>query len=254
MGSVQVEVPNEGLMTKTGQFIAKRMGKAIADYNMISAGDRILVGVSGGKDSLTLVLLLQERKRWVPIDYEVIGAYVRTDYRCRGCVHAEVLKEFLGKSGIPLHVIDINILQNPDGTRNEINCFWCSWNRRKALFALADRVECNKVALGHHRDDIVETILLNMFYQGEISTMSPRVSLFGGRLEIIRPLAYVDERKTRKFAKEMQFPTNICKCPYGENSKRKQVKMIISRLQKDCPYVKYNIFNSLKRIKKGYLV
>lgn len=241
-------------ITGTGYFIAKKMGKAINDYDMIKEGDRIIVGVSGGKDSLTLLTLLHERKRWVPIDYDILAVHIQTDYRCRNCIHVETLKRFFEERGYKYYMESINILKNPDGTTNQISCFWCSWNRRKALFTLADRFNCNKVAFGHHRDDIVETILMNLFFEAEISAMSPKVSMFGGKLQIIRPLAYVEEKDIIRFAKEQGFPSNLCACPNGQLSQRKKMKEVIRDLEKICPHVKNNIFNSLTRIKKDYLV
>lgn len=241
-------------ITKTGYFLAKRAGKAIHDYKMIKDGDRVLVGVSGGKDSLTLLTLLHERKRWIPIDYDIIAVHVQTDYRCKNCIHVETLKKFFEDRRYKYHIDYIEILKNPDGSTNEINCFWCSWNRRKSLFNLANKFGCNKVAFGHHRDDIVQTTLLNLFYLGEISTMVPKVSMFKGELDIIRPLAYVQEKDIVRFAREQNFPSQLCACPNGQNSQRKKMKEIIQELEKICPHVKNNIFNSMKRIKKDYLV
>ena len=231
------------------------MGRAIASYNMIQPGDRILVAVSGGKDSLTLLTLLQERKKWVPIKYDLLAAHIQSDYHCQGCLHAKTLTDFFRQGGHQYQIEKINIVKNPDGSRNEISCFWCSWNRRKALFKLAEENKCNKLALGHHKDDIVQTVLLNMFYQANISTMSPKISMFEGKLEIIRPLAHIEEKEITSFARESGFPSQLCKCPNGERSRRRQMGEIVHLLEKDCPEVRNNIYNSLnlKRIKKDYL-
>jgi tRNA 2-thiocytidine biosynthesis protein TtcA len=245
-------------LTKTGVYISTRIGKAIADYNLIEDGDKILVAVSGGKDSLTMVKLLNERRRWAPVDYDIIAVHIETDYRCAGCVHTKLLTEFFRSNGIKYHFEKIKIKdqKGPDGChskRRKLSCFWCSWNRRKALFTLADKFGCNKVAFGHHKDDIIETLLLNMFYHGEFSAMNPRQELFGGKIVLIRPLCYVEESYTRKFSKESDFPSQICRCPNSQVSKRRAMKNFIKSLEKGCPHVKLNLFRSIARINKEYI-
>lgn len=241
-------------LSHAGYFLAKKVGRAIGQYEMIKDGDRVLVGVSGGKDSLTLLTILHERKKWVPIKYDIIAVHVQTDYRCGSCIHLETLKQFFEQKGYEYFFDKINILKNPDGTVNEINCFWCSWNKRKSLFNMAQKHKCNKVAFGHHKDDIVQTTLLNLFYNAEISTMSPKVTMFNGELDIIRPLAYVEEKDIIRYAKQENFPSHLCACPQGQKSQRKQMKDILHELEKVCPHVKSNVFNSLKKIKKDYLI
>lgn len=237
-------------LTKTGAYISNRIGKAIADYNLIEDGDRILVAVSGGKDSLALLDLLNERKRWAPVDYELIAMHVETDYRCAGCMHIAVLKKIFEDSGIRYHFEKIKVL---NGKTKGVSCFWCSWSRRKALFLAADRFNCNKVAFGHHKDDIVETLLLNMFYNGEFAAMNPRQELFNGRLVLIRPLCYVEEDRLRRFAKERKFPAQLCKCPNSKDSKRRVMKDFVKIVERDCSYVKTNIFRSMSRVNREYI-
>ncbi len=235
-------------LTNLGRYVSNKIGKAIADYNLIEDNDRILVAVSGGKDSLTLLSLLNERKKWAPIHYDLIAIHVETDYRCRGCVHTSVLKELFTRMKVEHHIEKIKIA----GRDKKVSCFWCSWNRRKALFMAADRFRCNKVAFGHHKDDIAETLLLNIFYHGEFSAMNPRQELFGGKVVIIRPLCYVEEDATRKFASESGFPKQLCRCPNSQISKRRMMKQIIRMVKKDCTYVKTNIMRSIARVNKEY--
>jgi len=239
-------------LTGTEYYISKRMGKAITDYNMLSEGDKILVAVSGGKDSLTMLRVLQDRKRFVPIKYDLFAVHVDMGYPCH---HPKILSEYFKSLGIDYHIAKVDILKGGK-TRKDISCFWCSWNRRKALFETAERFGCTKVALGHHHDDIIETMLLNLFFQGEISAMSPKQELFGGKIVIIRPLAYVEEEMIVKFAKTSDFPHHKCSCPNSLTSKRTKITEIISDMEKICPDVKKNIFRSLslKRIKKDYLL
>ena len=231
-------------------YISKKVGKAIMDYNMLTEGDKICVAVSGGKDSLTLLKMLQERRKFVPIKYDLLAVHVDMGYPCQ---HPKILAEYFKKQGVEYHIEKINILK-PGQTRKDISCFWCSWNRRKALFQVADRFGCTKVALGHHQDDIIETILMNMFFQGEISAMKPNQELFEGKITIIRPMAYVDEDMIVKFAKALSFPHHKCACPNSITSARTKMTEIIKELKKICPEVKTNIFRSVKRIKSEYLL
>jgi len=235
-------------LTKTGRYISNRIGKAIADYNLIEDKDRILVAVSGGKDSLGLLTLLNERKKWAPVSYELIAMHVETDYRCAGCAHTKVLTGIFEDLGIAYRFEKVRIVDK----KRAMTCFWCSWNRRKALFLAADELGCTKVAFGHHMDDIVETLLLNIFYHGEFSAMNPRQDLFGGKLSIIRPLCYVEEEQMKRFAKESKFPAQLCRCPNSAVSKRKVMKDFVHSVGKECAYAKMNVFRSIGRINKEY--
>lgn len=230
-------------------YISKCIGRAIIDYKMLDDGDKVAVAVSGGKDSLTLLKVLNDRKSFVPIKYELLAVHIDLGYPCH---QPQILAEYFKKLGIKYHIEKVDILKGK--TRKDISCFWCSWNRRKALFEAADRFGCNKVALGHHKDDIVETILLNLFFHGEISTMSPKQELFKGKIIIIRPLTYVEEGMIIRFAKAAGFPHQKCTCPNSLVSKRTKMEGIIKDLKKICPEVKTNIFKSVKRIKQDYLL
>ena len=237
-------------LSGTEFFISKKVGKALTDHTMISDGDKVLVAVSGGKDSLTLLRVLEDRRRFVPIRYELLAVHVDSGYP-RSC--AKELRAYFKKIGVPYHIEKINVFKDLKD-RKKINCFWCSWNRRKALFEVADRFGCKTVALGHHKDDIVQTILMNLFFHGEISAMCPRQELFHGKLFVIRPLAYVEEKLIRKFVRESRMPVQACSCPNGEISHRAEVAGIIRKLERNCPEIKTNIYRSLQRIKKDYLL
>ncbi len=235
-------------LTKTGAYISNRIGRAIADYNLIEDKDKILVAVSGGKDSLSMLKLLNERRKWAPVDYKLFAAHIETDFRCAGCVHTRELKQIFENYDIPYRFQKIKVR----GKKKATSCFWCSWNRRKALFTLADKMGCTKIAFGHHQDDIIETLLLNMFYHGEFSAMNPRQELFKGKIVIIRPLCYVEENVIKKFAKESKFPGQLCRCPNAQTSKRRMMKDFIGKVEKDCAYTKMNLFRSIGRINKEY--
>jgi len=230
-------------------YISKRVGRAIIDYSMLSEGDRIAVAVSGGKDSLTLLRLLKDRQKFVPIKYSLLAVHVDLGYPRS---FAKPLERYFKKLGVPYHIEQC--LELKKTKRSQINCFWCSWNRRKTLFTVADRYGCNKVALGHHKDDIAQTILLNLFFHGEISAMVPRQELFKGKIILIRPLAYVEEDMIRRFVKKEKFPQLSCSCPKSEVSNRAKMASIIKDLEKICPEVKTNIYKSIGRIKEEYLL
>lgn len=234
---------------KVAYFISKKVGKAIADYDMIAHGDKVAVAVSGGKDSLSLLQILNDRRRFVPIKYDLLAIHIDLGYPC---MHPKLLGKYFEDNGYNYLIEKVDILQGK--TRKDISCFWCAWNRRKAIFQLADKNGCSKIAFGHHKDDIVETILLNLFFHGSYSAMNPKQELFKGKITIIRPLAYVEEREIIKFARSLDFPHEKCSCPNSVNSQRTHVDKIIRELEKTCPQIKTNIFRAIKRIKKDYLL
>lgn len=232
--------------------IRSLMGKAIHRYGMIQDGDRILVGVSGGKDSLTLLHLLNERRKRVPIRYELIPVHIDLGFDTG---RSEVLKDFFESRGLSYHIEFTAIGQRANSPENRENpCFLCSWERRKRIFLLAQRFGCNKIAFGHHKDDIIETLLLNIFYSAEISTMLPVQTLFRGKMTLIRPLALIEEKKIERFAREMGLPCFSCGCPVSGKTKRKEVKELIEALEKKNRKIRGNIFRSLSNIKTDYLL
>jgi tRNA 2-thiocytidine biosynthesis protein TtcA len=229
-------------------YISKRAGRAIIDHGMIDDGDRIAVAVSGGKDSLTLLQILADRRKFVPISYELVAVHVDFGF------HPRETKQLVGhfkRLKVPYHIVKSDVLKKTDP--DEINCFWCSWNRRRELFCAADRLKCGKVALGHHKDDIAQTMLMNLFFHGEISAMCPRQELFDGKIVIIRPLAYVEENMIKRFARQQKFSVISCRCPHADLSKRRKVARIIADLATICPEITTNILKSTSRIKKDYL-
>jgi tRNA 2-thiocytidine biosynthesis protein TtcA len=230
--------------------IRSLMGKAIHRYGLIQDGDRVLVGVSGGKDSLSLLHLLHERSKRVPIHYELLPVYIDLGFDSS---RAEILENFFKTKGLPYHIEFTHIGIKANSAENRENpCFLCSWERRKCLFHLAHRYKCNKIALGHHKDDIIETLLLNIFYSAEISTMLPLQTLFKGKIILIRPFALLEEKKIERFAQEMGLPVGPGGCPSSGRTKRKVVKDLIETVSKKDHRVKGNIFRALSNIKLDY--
>lgn len=229
-------------------FVSKKVGKAIWDYGMLRDGDRVLIAVSGGKDSLSLLKILKERRRFVPLKYELIACFVDMGF---SWINYDPLIKFFENEAVE-YVITRPTTSWRNG-EEAFDCFWCSWNRRKALFQVAEDYGCSKIALGHHLDDIVETMLLNLFFNGEISTMNPNQEMFQGKLAIIRPLAYVEEAELDKLSKILELPVVKTQCPNKDTSRRALMKRIIKEIRSINPDVKKNIFRSLKRIKREYL-
>jgi tRNA 2-thiocytidine biosynthesis protein TtcA len=230
-------------------FTTKKVGKAIWDFKMLKEGDKVLVGVSGGKDSLCLLRIMQERAKFVPIKIDVIACFVDMGF---SWIDKDILIKHFEELSIP-HIIAKAPDQWKDKTES-FGCFWCSWNRRKALFDLARDIKANKIAFAHHMDDIIETVLLNLFFQGEIGTMRPCQKMFDGELDIIRPLAYVEEAELLRLSEVLELPVISSQCPHGETSKRRLVKGIIKELEAHNKNVKKNIFRSLTRIREEYLL
>ena len=228
------------------------MGRALHRYDMIADGDNLLVGLSGGMDSLTLLWILSERRKRIPIDYRIHASYIDPGFE-NG--FAEALKTYCQSQGIDLRVeyTDFGPLAHSDANR-ENPCFLCSWKRRKLIFETADQLGCNKIALGHNKDDIIETLFLNMCYSGEISTMVPAQKFFQGKFTVIRPLAFTDEGTIRRFAKKIDFPQFINTCPSSVNSKRQEIKTLLNELYRSNPKIKGNIFRSMQHVKAEYLL
>ncbi len=228
--------------------LIKKVGKAITDYNMIEEGDRILVAVSGGKDSFSLLHLLDFRRKISPVKYEIIACYVHYN---RPDEFKEKMKEYFERYHFKYVIKDLELIDNKD--MKKIKCFWCSWNRRKVLFQTAKELNCKKLALGHHLDDIAQSILLNLIFHGEISSSPPYLEFFGGRLIVIRPLCYIEEKDIQKLSKSLNFPDYDIKCPVKFDSKRNLIKNFINSLSKDHSNVKINIFKALRNIRERFL-
>ncbi|NQT23525.1 MAG: tRNA 2-thiocytidine(32) synthetase TtcA [Candidatus Omnitrophica bacterium] len=233
------------------KFLRKKIGMAIRDYGMIQKGDRICVAVSGGKDSLTLLKILSSKTLKLALGFTLRAVHIVTDYRCSSCTHTDVLKKLFEEWGVEYHFGKATVLKN--SRSDKVSCFWCSWNKRKAIFEIAEKFNCNKVAFGHHKDDIIETVLLNLLFNGEISTMNAGQEMFKGKFTIIRPLCYTEEKETASYAKEAGFSNKICRCPNAETSKRKFIKDFIKEATKISSGIKSNLFHAPSRIREDYL-
>jgi tRNA 2-thiocytidine biosynthesis protein TtcA len=228
------------------------VGKAIHRYGMIEDGDRIALGLSGGKDSLTLLWALAERQRRVQVHYDLFPIYVDPGFPGG---FADGLVDTCRHLGFQLTVdrTDHGIVAHSSENR-ENPCFLCARLRRKRLFEIADGLGCTKLALGHNKDDVIETLFLNICYAGEISTMVPRQELFNGRFIVIRPLAMVDENSIRRFARDQSFPRYANPCPSSENTKRSEIKAMLDGLYRTNRKIKGNIYRAMSHVKMDYLL
>lgn len=228
------------------------VGKAIHRYDMIRDGDRIAVGLSGGKDSLTLLWTLAERRSRVPVDYHLFPVYVDPGFSGG---FADELVAVCRKIGFDLTVdsTDHGLVAH-SAVNRENPCFLCSRLRRQRLFEIADRLGCTSLALGHTQDDIIETLFLNICYAGEISTMVPRQAVFNGRFKVIRPLAMVGEDRIRRFARAMGFPRFDNPCPSAGKTKRSEIKAMLQHLYRSNRKIKGNIFRAMSHVKTDYLL
>jgi tRNA 2-thiocytidine biosynthesis protein TtcA len=245
--------PNGEKRTRLHNHLNKWFETASGDYDMIEPGDRILVGVSGGTDSMALLDLFRTPKYLIPGDYTVTAVHIDLGFEGSGEDVAQ-LEATLAKTGCE-YVIDRT--EFGPLAHSEVNrknpCFLCSRLRRRRIFEIADARGCNKIALAHHRDDMIETMLLNMFYSREISTMMPKQQIFGGTLHIIRPLAYIREELIKKFARERKLPVVANRCPTSDNSRRHYIKELLRALEKDNRLIRDNIFRAMKNVKKDYM-
>ena len=225
-------------------YLLKKVNKAIRDYQLIEEGDHIAVAVSGGKDSLSLLRLLQVRQRSAKERYDLVALHVRDENQRGDGDDQASLEAWLRQAGVEYHFLEMDI--NEDEPR-PLNCFRCAWHRRKALFLASHRLGCNKLAFGHHADDLAHTTLLNLFYHGRLETMEPRVSFFGGKIIVIRPLVYVPEKELVRFARACGFPIRSRRCPQASASRRQKMRELLRSVEEDFPQAKANLFRAVRR-------
>jgi len=239
---------------KLEKRLCREAGKAIVQYNMIEEGDKVMVCMSGGKDSYTLLYILRKLKARAPIHFELIA--VNLDQKQPGFPE-HVLPDYLRSVGVPFHIENedtYSIVKRliPEG---KTTCSLCSRLRRGILYRVADELGATKIALGHHRDDILATLLLNMFFGGKLKSMPPKLVSDDGRHVVIRPLAFVAEKDTTQWAKVRQFPIIPCNlCGSQENLQRKQVGEMLREWQKKYPGRVENMFNALQNVVPSHLL
>ena len=216
-------------VSKQAHYLLRRVGKAVREYDMLAEGDRVAVAVSGGKDSLALLELL-DRYRWnAGVGYELAAIHVRGDATGVTDAHAP-LPAWLEGRGLPYRIVtpELNADETPP-----LDCQRCSWLRRKALFTAADALGCNVLAYAHHADDVAQTTLLNLLYGGSVHSLAPTASYFRGQFRLIRPLIFTPESELARFARAAGFPPPPPLCPRGDDSRRKTVREMLRLLGPD---------------------
>ncbi len=234
--------------------ITKRFHKACADYGLITDDDHILIGLSGGKDSLTLVELLGQRAQIHVPHFHVTAVHIRVKERAY-LSDITYLQQFCQTYQVPLIVKDTEIgtIPNTDEHKTKDPCFLCSWYRRKALFQTAQELSCNKIALGHHQDDIIETLLLNLIFQGNIGTIAPRLQLDKMPIQMIRPLCLIQEKDLTRYAELSHYRQQVKLCPFEKDSSRTQIKTLLHQLEKLNPNVRDSVWGAMCNVKTNYL-
>jgi tRNA(Ile)-lysidine synthase TilS/MesJ len=235
---------NGGVFMKL-QKLLSYVRRAVDDYNMIEDGDKIAVGISGGKDSLALVLALKALQRFYPKHFEVVGVSVSLGFED---MDFSPVKELCESVGVEYHVVETDIAEIIFNERKEKNpCSLCAKMRKGALNDKVEELGCNKVALGHNRDDVIETLLMSLLYEGRIHTFSPVTYLGKKRLTSIRPLIYAPEKDVIGFARKQQLPIVKNKCPADGNTRREDMKNRIASLKQDFDHLDEKLFGAIQR-------
>ena len=237
--------PEQIELTKLQSRLTKRFHKACADFSLIEQGDHILIGLSGGKDSLALVELLGRRAQIFVPRFRVTAIHVRVRERAY-LTDISYLQTFCDEFHVPLVVKDTSI---GDENGEKDPCFLCSWYRRKALFDAARELGCNKIAFGHHKDDIVETLLMNLIFQGNFSTIYPKLQMDKMPLQLIRPLCLIEESDLRRYAALRGYESQKQLCPFEKASSRAEIKQLITSLEQLNPNVRDSLWGAITRLK-----
>ena len=231
-------------LTRYTRNLLKKVNRGIDTFQLIEEGDRVLVAVSGGKDSLALLHLLLEHIRFYPANYNIGVVHVVSDFAPNVPEVREYLTGLFEKLEVQAEFLNIEVTCDENGDYKEPTCFWCAWKRRQALFRYAVDNGYNKLALGHHSDDVAETTMLNLAYHGTLETMLPKRSFFDGKFDLIRPLFYVRERELVRFADMAGLETVTCNCGHAPDAKRQVMKRIVRELSQEARQLHANLWDA----------
>jgi tRNA 2-thiocytidine biosynthesis protein TtcA len=235
------DMMKEPVGTKVFQLVRD----AVDDYSMIQAGDKVLLALSGGKDSLTLLTVLKELREARGNDFELGAIHVETDASCGVGVFGSLLKGLCEENGIPIKYRYFPIIEDAG---EKLSCFYCAIRRRASMFNYAVNAGYTTLAFGHHLSDMAETLLMNMSFHGNISTMTPTTSFFDGKLRVIRPLVYVHEEDTREFIADIGMGTAVCQCPFSSENIRSKFKTLLETLETENPGVRRRLFDAMQSL------
>ena len=236
-------MPASNNKDKLERKIVKRFRKALSGYRLIEDGDKILVGLSGGKDSLCLLEMLGRRAMINKPEFSVEAIHIKIE-NINYESDTAYLKNFAERFGVPLHIVTTRFDKKDDCRKP--TCFLCSWYRRKTILRFAQESGCNKIALGHHMDDIIHTALMNTFYQGRFSTMPASLKLNKMPLTIIRPLCLVAEADIRMYAEIQGYEKQLKRCPHERETNRTAIGKMFEELEKTNPEIRYSVWNALE--------
>jgi tRNA 2-thiocytidine biosynthesis protein TtcA len=225
-------------------FLLKRVNQAIRAYHLLDDGDRVVVAVSGGKDSLALLRLLLARRVVQPERIELMAVHLTVPGAMGSRERADGLEAHFRALGVPYVLEPLSMGEDESWP---LSCYRCAWNRRKTLFTTTQRLGFNKIALGHHADDAAQTTLLNLFHQGRLESISPRRSFFDGLITIIRPLILTNEKDIVRFAKAAGYPIGALDCPHVSTSQRAQMAAILRDVEKTNRRVKNSLRQAVER-------
>lgn len=240
-------MPQLSEQQKLHKLVVRRMLKAIVDYSLIDDGDRILVGLSGGKDSLCLVDLLAERMKILKPRFTVEALHIRME-NIQYESDTSYLQHFCESRGVRFRVLTTQFDASTDTRKSP--CFLCSWNRRKQLFGLAQAEGFNKIALGHHQDDLIHTAMMNLFFEGSFSTMTAKLQMRKMPLTIIRPLCMEREVDLKLYAQMNGFQRQKKLCPFETKSFRSDMRDVFSRIESFAPDARHSVWNALEKCGK----
>jgi len=230
--------------------LKKKVGRAIHAYSQIEQDDRVLAGISGGLDSLVMLKMLATRMKFIPIRYQLEAIHVHME-EMPELTDLNRLNAFCNQLGIRLHLLKASTERT--GGQEKSTCFRCSWNRRKAIFQKASEEGFNKIALAHHMDDALETLMMNMTFHGEMSSIPPKMPMFDGRFELIRPMILSSDEEIKAYAHHQNLQPMQGECPFEDKSKRQKFREIIKEVSEMHRLAKINLFNSMGNIYPDYL-
>lgn len=236
--------------------IRERFVKAFATYHLLEDDDNVLVALSGGKDSLCLLEMLAKRSRIEHPRFRVEAIHVRMENIAYE-TSTDYLEQFCKSLDVPLHIATTSFDASPEPSNTQHSshiqkppCFLCSWYRRKQIFNLAQELGCNKIALGHHQDDLLHTVLMNIFYQGRFDTMPALLKMRKMPLSIIRPLCMVQESDISRYAELRRYEKQLKHCPYEHDTHRTDMRRLFEQVQQMNPEARHSLWNAIVRAGK----